>query len=231
MKKLIFSLAALAMGFAASAQISQGSIMIGGNLGFTSTGAGKETSSVGGVSMSKDRTAISEWNFTPSVGYFLTDALAAGVRLNFASSNVKQVSSADFSKTENVNAMDIGIGVFGRYYKSLGSNFYLYGDLGINYMTGSYTDKKEDPNDVTKIIDADKISMSGFGVTLTPGVAYFPAENWAVDFNLNNILNYSSTTVTEEAPNNGGKVETTDSDFGVGLGLTPTLGVHYFFGK
>jgi hypothetical protein len=233
MKKLIFSLALVATGVASYAQISQGSLMIGGSLGFSSNDGGKITNTPagGGASVSTDRTAKTEWNLSPTIGYFLTDNIAAGVRLNIGSSNEGQATSTDLKTTENVNSMNLGVELFGRMYKSVGSNLYLYADLGLGYQSKSYTDRDADPNDPAKLVDGSKNTISGLMVGLTPGIAYFPADNWAIDFNLNRILGFSSMTMKEEFPQNGGNNESTDTDFGVGIGLTPTIGVHYFFGK
>lgn len=231
MKKLILSLAMIAVGTAAFAQISSGSLMMGGSLGFNSSGGGTVdiTPGGGGTKTSKDLTATSDWNFSPAIGYFFTDNLAAGVRLNVGSTNMGQVTTTDGKTTENVASFDLGVELFGRYYKELGTNVYMFIDAGLGYSSMSYTDKTQDGLD--KLKDDDKNSITAMGINIAPGITYFPTAKWGIDLTLNRLIGYNMYNSTVEAPNNGGKIETSTSDFGIGLGLMPSLGLHYYMGK
>jgi opacity protein-like surface antigen len=231
MKKLFLSLVLVAAGAAAHAQIGSGSLMLGGSLGFSSTGGGenKITPGGGGASVTTDSTARSNWNFSPTIGYFLNDNLAVGLRLNLGGTNRDQVTTTDGKTTENISSFDLGIELFGRYYKEIGSNLYFFVDGGIGFSSASWTDKIEDG--VDKLKDGNKKSLSTIGLNIAPGVAFFPSEKWGIDLTLNRLVGFNMNSSTIEAADNGGKIETSTTDFGIGAGFMPTLGLHYYMGK
>jgi opacity protein-like surface antigen len=216
MKKLFLSLALVAAGVAAQAQIGSGSLMLGGSLGFSSTGGGenKATPGGGGASVTTDLTARSNWNFSPTVGYFLNDNLAVGLRLNLGGTNRNQVTTTDGKTTENVTSFDLGVELFGRYYKELGSSFYFFVDGGLGFTSASWTNKTQDGLD--KLKDDDKNSISTIGLNVAPGVAFFPTEKWGIDLTLNRLVGFNMNSSTREAATGGAKLET---------------GLHYYMGK
>ncbi len=233
MKKLILSLAFVAAGAVSYAQIGQGSMMLGGSLGFSSAGGGTTTATPGGggASVSTDQTAVTNWNFSPTFGYFLTDNIAVGIRLGLGSSNRGQVTSTDTKTTENISSFDLNAELFGRYYMEVGTNLYFFGDAGLGFGSSSWTDRTPDPTNVAALVDGNKNSMSSFGINIAPGLAFFPSEKWGIDFTLNRIIGFNMNTNTMEGPNNGGKLEVSTSAFNIGFGLNPSLGLHYYMGK
>ena len=66
-----------------NAQISKGSIMLGGSLGANMTMESKMT--VGTMSLTSP--GYTEWNFSPAGGYFVADGLVVGLGLNLDSKN------------------------------------------------------------------------------------------------------------------------------------------------
>ncbi len=76
MKKILLSVAVLALGFAASAQTEKGRWLVGGNAGFTST------KSPGGEGSSS---TVSNFSINPTAGYFVADNVAAGAGIGFTS--------------------------------------------------------------------------------------------------------------------------------------------------
>lgn len=231
MKKLFLSLALVAAGVAAQAQIGSGSLMLGGSLGFSSTGGGetKVTPGGGGASVTNDLTARSNWNFSPTIGYFLNDNLAVGLRLGLGGTNRAQVTTTDGKTTENISSFDLGVELFGRYYKELGSSFYFFVDGGLGFTSASWTDKTQDGLD--KLKDDDKNSISTIGLNVAPGVAFFPTEKWGIDLTLNRLVGFNMNSSSREAATGGAKMETSTTDFGIGAGFMPTLGLHYYMGK
>ncbi len=55
------------------------------------------------------------------------------------------------------------------------------------------------------------------------------SPKWGLDFSLNNIVSYNSSTKT--LGDGAAKIETTGGGFSVGAGLTPSLGLFYYLGK
>ncbi len=228
MKKLILSLAFVAAGAGAFAQIGQGSMMLGGSLGFSSAGGGTVKNTPPGTSV--DLTARSNWNFSPTFGYFVTDNIAVGVRLGLGGTNRGQVTTTDGKTTENISSFDFNAEIFGRYYMEVATNLYFFGDAGLGFGSASWTDRTTDGLD--KLKDDDKNSISSFGINIAPGLAFFPSEKWGIDFTLNRIIGYNMTTTTRETPAPGSvKTERSTSDFNIGFGLNPTIGLHYYMGK
>lgn len=168
MKKLILSaMAVFALSFAHAQEeestfgFGEGDIFVEGNIGFGSTND-KNT-----------ETKTSNFNFAPKAGYFISDDLAVGLDLGFAS-NKTEVAGTE---TEKISA--VGIGAFARYYfLDLGERFKTYGEFGVGYATA---------ND--KIADV-KVNILGVGATL--GINYFVTENLAINFALADILSYTS---------------------------------------
>lgn len=228
MKKIILSLAFATIGMGAFAQIGAGTIMLGGSLGFNSTDGGSQSTTGGGTTVSTDKTARTSWNFSPAVGYFLTDDIALGIRLGLGGRNHGQATSQDGTTTENITSFFWNAELFGRYYKSLGSNFYIFGDLGLGYGQESWTDKEDGNGGNPAIHDGNEHKVGTFGVNLAPGVAFFPTENWGIDFTLNRLVSFSSSTDNVTAPNNAGEGEEKSTNFGIGVGLIPTVGLHYY---
>ncbi|MFI5222606.1 MAG: outer membrane beta-barrel protein [Bacteroidia bacterium] len=231
MKRLILSIALVAAGAAAYAQIGQGTMMLGGSLGFSSTGGGTGTyTPSSGPSLSNTIPAQTNWNFTPTFGYFLTDKIAGGLMLDISSRWVKTVTAKDQQTTTNIGAMNIGVTLFGRYYMSVSDKVYMFTQLGIGYSNYGYTDKSADTSSMTTFKDGNQISNSTISVMITPGIAYFVNNNWGFDFAFNNLIGFSSNSNTTTYPNSGGKMVMATSDFGINLGLTPSLGLFYYMG-
>ncbi|MES2688985.1 MAG: hypothetical protein V4658_01195, partial [Bacteroidota bacterium] len=124
MKKLFLSMAMVAAGAAAYAQIGQGTLMLGGGLNFDMTG--EQTTTITDPSAGDVKTpGYTNWNFTPRVGYFLTDKFVVGIDLGLGQTYRGTATSG--TETENYSSFDLNVGVFGRYYIDISDNFYFFG--------------------------------------------------------------------------------------------------------
>lgn len=229
MKKLFLSIAVLAAGTASYAQIGQGSILLGGSLAFSSTGEQTNKTVAGGVTTETKTPGFSNWNFSPRVGYFLSDNLAVGLDLGLGQSHVKTVTNG--TAEEKVSSFNLDLGLFARYYMNISDNFYFFGQARVGYRSSSYQDRMPDPANANTLIDGPEVTSNTFGIGITPGLTYFPSPKWGVDFTLGGIIDFSSTTSKSEMPNNGGSAESSGSQFGLGFGLNPGLGLHYYMGR
>lgn len=221
----------VAMGVAAIAQTSAGTLMLGGNLGFNSFNGGENSATVGATTTTVEKKAFTNWSVSPAIGYFIMNDLAVGLRLSLGGITRGQAVSTDGRNRENFNSFDLGVELFGRYYMNLSDKLYLFGDLGVGYMSSSWTRRVASTTNPAGFNDGNAVKQTGLGVNIAPGLAYFPSEKWGIDLTLNRIVSFMSMTETEEAPNNAGKTEDKSTDFGIGLGLNPSLGLHYYFGK
>lgn len=115
MKKLLL-FAAIAISAMASAQ--KGSVLVGGNVGFSSDKVGDAKSE--------------SFEFNPKVGYQFADKWTAGVEGSIAS-----VDTDWSEKTENYK-----IGGFVRYTQPFSETFSVFADLGAGYQNESLNDAK-----------------------------------------------------------------------------------------
>lgn len=224
-------MAMVVAGASAYAQIGQGSLMLGGGLGFNMNGE-STTKTTDPSAPDVTTPSYSNWNFTPRVGYFLTDNMALGLDLGLGQTYRGTTTSG--SETENYSSFDFSVGVFGRYYANLSDNFYFYGQANVGFFSNSWTER--DPGATAgSFQDGDKYSQTGLNIGVSPGLTFFPSPKWGVDFALQGILGFNSYTNKVETPAVGGvavsDTETTGSNFNIGFGLNPSLGLHYYMGR
>lgn len=195
MKKVILSaFALLAFGFANAQEgngnggFSKGSMFVSGALSIASEKTGEEKTS--------------GFEIEPKFGYFVSDNIAIGGKLGYAS-----VKSED----EGIDTADnsaLTIGAFGRYYFTPGSQFSLFGQLGLDYTSIDY-----------KLVDAQAKEI---GVNLGLGLSYFVSNDWAIEATWAG-LGYTSN-------DNGGDGAEKTNTFGLGAELrNVSFGVIYKF--
>ncbi len=211
MKKSLIALAAILIGGTAFSQVQQGALFLSGGLGLSTAGGTMES---GGTSV--DKPSQSWIMFSPGVGYFLTDNVAAGARLGFSAYKQDNEVTSTVNKENN-----FGLDVFGRYYGAVNEKFYLYGELAVGFASG----KSESESGGTT---TEGPKISGFGVNLSPGFTFFPSTRWGLDFSVG-LLGLNS--VKEEQTTGGTTVEDKDTYFDFGIdGSSINIGVQLFFG-
>ncbi|HEY6144375.1 MAG TPA: outer membrane beta-barrel protein [Flavobacterium sp.] len=199
MKKIILSAAAvLAFGFAnaqeeqkGNAGFAKGDLFISGAVGINSESEGDEKSS--------------GFLIEPKIGFFVTEKIAVGGKLGFASDKGENQFGGTGDTTDETT---LTLGAFGRYYFTPASQFSLFGELGVDY---SSVDNKLTDNQENEI-----------GVGLGLGVSYFLSKNFAIEAAWAG-LRYKSND------NGGDGADKTDS-FYLGADLRAiTLGLTYKF--
>ncbi len=197
MKKVLLSAVAI-LGFTfANAQeeettnggFAQGDVFVTGAVNFNNETTGDQ----------KDNS----FTFAPQVGYFLTENIAIGAKVEFMS------SKTDDGTTDASNS-GFGVGAFGRYYFTPANQFSLFAELGADYNT----------------YDNEYGSMagegSGFGIGLGAGMNYFVSSNFSIEAKVG-VLSYDTTK-----PDASGAESTNTFDFG-GDWRAVTFGVNYKF--
>lgn len=122
MKKILLSI--LAVGTIATANAQKGSILLYGNIGYTSnTDAAKQKTNT--------------LDFNPGVGYQFNDMWTAGIALGYSNTSVTPDGGSTGKQT------DMKIGVFARYSKPVNNIFSLYAQLDIASLS-SKTDPSSD---------------------------------------------------------------------------------------
>ena len=196
MKKIILTaVALLAFGFANAQEEGKG------NGGF----AKGDVFVSGAFSIGSEKTGDDKSNgfeIEPKVGYFVTENIAIGGKLGFASYKAEDT----FGDTDDLSALTVG--AFGRYYMTPASQFSLFGQLGFDYST--IDDKLAD------------VQENEFGLNLGLGLSYFVSNNWSIEATWAG-LGYTSN-------DNGGNGAEKTNSFGLGADLRAiSFGVNYKF--
>jgi outer membrane protein len=196
MKKVLLSaVALLAFGFANAQEEEKG------NGGFSKG----DVFVTGAVTFGSEKTGdfkTNSFELAPQVGYFLTENIAIGGKIGFAS------YKEEFSGTDVEDMSGFKVGAFGRYYFTPANQFSLFGQLGLDYsnMEDKLADYKE--------------STVDFGLGF--GMNYFVSSNFSIEAGVA-VLGYSTND------NGGNGAEKTNSfEFG-GDWRAVTFGVNYKF--
>lgn len=176
MKKVLLTLTAVAgLAFASQAQeygFNKGNVIVEGNLGLSTT------------DNKNSEVKTTEFNFTPKVGYFFTDKIAAGINLH-AGVNVEDAYGDD----EKEKANTLGVGLFGRYYfLELGSRFKTYAEVNADYQNA-----KSEKTSAGTTTESPAVNTFGIGGGI--GANYFLTDKIAVNFALSNIIGFNTSKV------------------------------------
>ena len=144
MKKL---LVAFALFVVTMSNAQKGSMLLGGNVGFTSEKIGASKAE--------------NFEFSPKIGYQFTDNWTAGVE-----GSIMTIKTTGFEKSEKYK-----IGGFVRYAKPLSEIFAVYADLGAGYQNASLNNAK---GMYASLTPALFINMkNGFGLNFSIGGIHY----------------------------------------------------------
>lgn len=205
MKKSIFVLAFAFIGFSAFSQPLANHLYFGGSLGFQSFSS--ENNDGGTITQGNDQTV---YNFSPAIGYTLTDHWLVGIRLGIGGSQTENVN-----KSGSFNAQ-----LFGRYNVPIVERFYFFPEFQVGFGS-TYTDN------ITPTGDIRVNEGSNFAIGVAPGFAFFPSTHWSVELTAG-FLGFTSTK--NNNPNtNPQPDERTTNQFGLSLNAANVnVGVSYY---
>lgn len=205
MKKIILTVAAVfAFGFAnaqdkkekSNEGFSNGDVFVTGSVGFTSNKYDNNTGDY----------KTSDFNFKPTLNYFVTDNISLGLGLNLGGGSVEATPTSGKDKTST-----FGAGLNGRYYFTPSSKFSVFTQLGFDYASKKYT-----PNVGTSYKD------NSFSVAFAPGLNYFVSSNFSIETKIAALTYGSSKLDTTGAVNR--------TSFGLAANWSAvTFGVNYKF--
>ncbi|MFW0738452.1 outer membrane beta-barrel protein [Flavobacterium sp. T12S277] len=170
MKKMLLILALSVFGFA---NAQKGTILVGGNIGYTSEKIDRETSPVKNNS----------FDFLPKVGYQFHDNWTAGIEFSV------QSSKSEFGEGEG-KANNFKTGAFVRYTVPLSETFSVFADLGAgfqnqkgkNYVNGSLVSNRKIDGFYSGLTPALFVNMKkGFGLNFSIGGLSYETLNYADD--------------------------------------------------
>ncbi len=117
------------------------------------------------------------FEFSPKVGYFVSDNIVVGGRLVYLKN---ETDNGAGNSSENTN---YGAGVFGRYYSSPNKKFSLFGQVGIDYFRSE--------------VSSVEFKTNTFSFGLGAGLNYFVSKRFSLEALLG-FLDYSIASSTEE---------------------------------
>ena len=158
MKKVFLTMAAVCgLAFASQAQTSQGAILLNGSIDASFL---QNKTEFDGVTV--DGTKDSNFNLSPSVGYFVTDGLAVGLNVDIQSSSSKLDDEKSTVRT-------LVVGPLVRYYTEFG----VFGLANAGLASIKFKDEEGSETFEEK--------ASGFGWEIGVGYAAFLGENVAIE--------------------------------------------------
>lgn len=180
-------------------QISQGNVVLSGTVSYRSINE----------QGFDDNPVSRNISIVPSVGYFVSDQLSLGLGIGYSSSKNKGIN---VESTTNFFVIVPN----GRYYVPIADGtFYFFGEAALSLAFG--TTKREEPTVETES------DLTVYDISLSPGFAFFPSENWSIDFSFRGIgLNVENP---EGDDNN-----TSTFDFAFDA-FSPSLSFSYFFNR
>ena len=225
MNKTLFAALFLSAGaLSAQAQISAGTKLLTGSIGYSQQM--RETSNNTPNSQPLEL-KNKQFNITPGVGYFIADNLALGLQGNaLLTSNEGYTYSgfpAGYNKTESKTRALSG-GVFGRYYKFVGEKVAMYGQLGGGYQNVYYSNSV-----FGALTNSNGNREQGFYAGLLPGLVFFPTDKIGLELTLRGI-SYNRLTIKDEEGSQTSKQVTSNLNFGFGLSDL-NLGISLYLGR
>jgi hypothetical protein len=227
MKKLYLFFPLFFIVLHSQAQITKGTILLGGDLGF-STYSDKTTSNGTNMGLIPSSTKFTEFSIAPSIGMAIRDNLVLGLNLGLGYSN--ETNNPD--SKEN----DYSIGIFLRNYKYLGSRFYFFGETRLGF---SYDDATSD--DSTGYPTHEETKSCNVNLSFSPGVAYALNRKWQLEVEFPGVLSaqyiHGQTDylyAVQSAPSNPSTQHQENSEFNFNTSLATNfnleVGLRYVIG-
>lgn len=178
-------------------------------------------------------TKISGGSFGPTFGYMINENLAVGLGLSYSGTKTTDgaedlgiedsLGNPSFLLYKSKSVSGLVISPFVRYYKGLGDNLKMYGQLSIGIGSGTTSWDVETG-------EVDDVKYSTLGLNVAPGIQYSLGDSWSVNAEVG-LLGYNSRTDKDAGLNDNLEpvdVKSSSIDFGLNLNDIK-IGVQYHF--
>ena len=229
MKKTICGALFLSVGIvSAQAQISAGTTLLSGSIGYNRASTKSEAALPNAQPI---ETKQQQFDFSPTVGYFLVDNLVVGLNGSITTTKKDEQTYRDpytgygyFSP--EVRTRTLSGGAFARYYKFVGDKVAFYGQVGAGYSNTYYPQGVAGP-----FSNPSSERVEGFYANLLPGIIFFPINKLGLELSLPGA-SYNRTTNSYVVGNTTTSQKNTSSNFNFGFGLTDLkLGISLYLGR
>ncbi|MCA8832903.1 hypothetical protein [Hymenobacter pini] len=219
------------LALSAAAQITKGTKLLGGNVGYNRTTSSTTTHDPAiPPSQQKLETKSRQFNVDPQVGLFIANNLAIGLSIGYYSGkstnpySLAQVSDL-YLRISHSNSLQVA--PYLRYYYMPIATFGIFGQLSASYGRGKYTSVVNTPEPIHERSRQENIYIS-----VTPTMVYFPIDKIGLELSCGSI-GYSRTTgrSTSSEPRYFGNAGTSSS-FGASFGFNYlNLGASYYLSR
>lgn len=192
-----------------SAQVTQnGNFILGSTVGFSTANSNITQKATGGNEV-EESPYSTQINIAPSVGYFLFDNFALGIRMDYTLNRVKK------SNNELTEDSDVLFGPFARFYLPMteSNDMFLFAEAGFGF--GNSRDVKELPAGNQRI----NTNLFAFGVG--PGITVIASNA----IGLEAVVKYNFARSEFDTQIAGIKANTTTKTNQIGI----SLGLQFYF--
>lgn len=217
MRKLLLAGLFISASFFASAQISKGSTLLGGGVNYSNVKS--DNSGINEVKQSNTSIIL-------SAGKAVKENTIVGGSLSYGTFNTKTNNNNPPSESSSY-----GAGIFMRKYRTLGKNFYLFGQGDLSYGYGKT--KQSQISSGTEIKNTSK----GWNIIagVTPGISYALSRKFQLELGFNNLVSvgYGSTKFSTTSPGNTTNSKHSSFNVSTNFGTTSslTIGFRIFLAK
>jgi hypothetical protein len=207
MNRILLTLCIILISVFANAQFKKGDILLGGNLSF-------------GTGTSSDTVKGNTGNIGISIGKAVNESGVVGVYVGFQATSQNNYYYENLPLDYHSNSYLAGI--FYRKYRSLGKNFFLFGQ-GSAFFAWS-TQSGKNVNGVKNL----EGSQTGVGVNIFPGFAYRVSKNFFLELSIPNVFyaQYNTAKTTFESVNQN-DYKTFSVGTNLGAGFLSDIGVGF----
>jgi opacity protein-like surface antigen len=211
MKKVLL-IAAIAFTSFASAQ--KGTILVAGNVGFTSDNDDNTTV----------ENKMNTFNFSPKVGYQFTDHWTLGIEVGIASQKDETTTltvvppGITIAAVTETKTTAFTVGPFARYTMPINETFRAYADMGVGFISAKRT---VDNNNGIGTVTSSEDKGDGIYASFTPAIFINVKKNFGLNFSIGG-LGYRTLNMDSPAP---GVPGTDNSSFYLDFGQTVNIGI------
>ncbi len=223
MKKILFAIIiSIFLTSVVEAQISKGSIMLGGGIGISSSKNDYNSSST-----TNDQT---NYSINPVVGIAVKENLIFGVGLGYG--NSESTINSGQTKQEN-ESKTYGGHVFLRKYLPIGKKFYLYGEGALGYSKFEYSNVT---TNIFNTVDQSNFAKGwNIALNLSPGLSYAAHRKFHLEASLPGLLNLQYTKSKNNSLSGNIRSEQDQNNFAFSSNASNlssvNIGFRFFFSK
>jgi hypothetical protein len=188
MTRILLILTLLFSSFIANAQFKKNDILLGGQLSYSYNSYNQKY-----VMSNEYDQKTNNGNFTINIGKALNENTIAGINLSYLPMSANNYQTYGLGPLKYQNN-EYAAGVFYRKYKSLGKEFYLFGQAEASYY---WSDESGKDSTGHKLLTG---SSWGLELNFFPGIAYKVSKHFFLELSIPDLIiaRYQKTSTTSQ---------------------------------